>query len=122
MDDVDTPWELVYYRSAQGRCPVEKFIQPLSPRDRAVVIRCLQMLEKFGTDLGYPHTEKIHEDIYCLRVRVKRSRYRFFYFMYTSRQIVLLHAIQKKTRAIPRRDIRIAIQRRDDRIARFGAR
>ncbi|HIP87195.1 MAG TPA: hypothetical protein EYH27_01995, partial [Anaerolineales bacterium] len=79
MDDVDTPWELVYYRSAQGRCPVEKFIQPLSPRDRAVVIRCLQMLEKFGTDLGYPHTEKIHEDIYCLRVRVKRSRYRFFY-------------------------------------------
>ncbi len=122
MGDVDTPWELVYYQSARGRCPVEKFIEALSPQDQAVVIRRLQMLERFGTNLDYPHTEKVYEDIYCLRVRVMRSRYRFFYFVYTGRRIVILHAIQKKTRAIPRRDIRIAIQRRDDWIARFGAR
>ena len=60
-----------------------------------------------------PPVKKIEGDIWELRRESRGNTYRIFYFFFTGRKIVLLHAIQKKTERTPRREIELAQRRLD---------
>ncbi len=88
---------------------IEAFIENLEKPFIAKVLRTLDLLEKFGNNLGMPHCKKIDKDLFELRIRGKKE-IRIFYCFHKN-IIVLLHAFIKKTQKIPKVNILLAKKR-----------
>lgn len=67
------------------------------------IIKSLGLLEQYGNTIRYPHTKYISEGVFELRV-VGMSNIRIF-FIFKNEEVVILHAIIKKTQKLPRKDI-----------------
>lgn len=85
---------------------VERFIYSLDKQTIAKVLRIIDLLDQFGPQLGAPHSKKVEERIFELRIRGKRE-IRIFYAFHTSK-IILLHGFVKKSSKIPLREIKRA--------------
>ena len=88
---------------------LEKFITSLEKPTIAKVLRTIDLLERFGEKLTLPQSKKISSDLFELRVHGKQE-IRIFYTFHKS-QIFLLHGFKKKSQKIPKKEIRIAIQK-----------
>jgi phage-related protein len=88
---------------------VEEFIASLEKQTIAKVFRVVDLLEKFQEKLNMPHSKKIADDIFELRIR-GRQEIRIFY-VFNKDAIVLLHGFVKKTDKIPRKELEVAIKR-----------
>ena len=111
-------WNIEYYKSGAGRSPVEEFIDSLDAKSRASIARTLDLLEEFGIKLGMPYARHLEKQLWELRIRHGRNRYRIIYFLYTGQTFILLHGFTKKTGPLPRADMKIAESRRDDYLSR----
>lgn len=112
------PWSIEYYRSGKGKYPVEEFIASLEAKSRARIARTLDLLEEFGIELAMPYARYLEKQLWELRVRHGRNRYRIIYFLPTGKTFILLHGFSKKTDIVPRADLEIAQNRRDDYLSR----
>lgn len=88
---------------------LERFIKSLEKSTIAKVLRTLNLLEKFGYELGLPHSKKISNRLYELRIR-SAQEVRIFYTFCKS-QIFLLHGFIKKTQKVPQKEIHTALQK-----------
>lgn len=88
---------------------IEKFIKSLERKTIAKVLRTIDLLEKFGSHLGMPHSKKIANHLFELRVRGMQE-VRIIYSFYKS-TIVLLHGFIKKSPKIPQKELRMAKQK-----------
>jgi len=111
-------WKIEYYQSRSGKYPVEAFINSLEVKSRARIARTLDLLEEFGIELGMPYVRFLEKQLWELRIRLGRNRYRIIYFLPNGRTFILLHAFSKKTDAVSRADIEIAKSRQDDYLSR----
>ena len=111
-------WSIEYYQSVAGRYPVKDFIDSLDARGNAGIARTLDLLEEFGTELGMPYARHIKKQLWELRIREGRNRYRIIYFLAAGQGFVLLHGFSKKTGPIPRSDIETAERRLNDYLSR----
>jgi phage-related protein len=107
-------WHIEYYESKSGRSPVEEFINSLDANSRARTARTLDLLEEFGINLGMPYARHLEKQLWELRVRHGRNRYRIIYFLDTGQTFILLHGFTKKTGPVPRAVMETAESRRDD--------
>lgn len=87
---------------------VEDFIDKLQPKTIAKVLRTTDLLEKFGYHLSMPHSRKIKDNLFELRVRGKQE-VRIFY-CFSSGKIILIHGFIKKKQKISNREIRKALK------------
>ena len=111
-------WSIEYYESIAGRCPVEEFINSLDAGSRARIARTLDLLEEFGINLGMPYARHLEKQLWELRIRQGRNRYRIIYFLAVGKTFILLHAFTKKTGPVSRSDIEVAERRREEYISR----
>ena len=111
-------WNIEYYQSDAGRYPVAEFIDSLETAAKARVARILDLLEEFGIELGMPYARHLEKQLWELRVRQARNRYRIIYFLASGQTFVLLHGFTKKTGSVPRSDLETAERRRDDYLSR----
>ena len=111
-------WSIEYYQSEAGRSPVAEFIDSLEAAAKARVARTLDLLEEFGIELGMPYAKHLEKQLWELRVRQARNRYRVIYFLASGQTFVLLHGLTKKTGPVPRSDLETAERRRDDYLSR----
>ena len=111
-------WNIEYYKSGAGRSPVEDFIDSLDAKSKAGVARAFDLLEEFGISIGMPYARHLERQLWELRVRHGRNRYRIIYFLGTGQTFILLHGFAKKTGPVPRADMDIAESRRDDYLSR----
>jgi len=107
-------WSIEYYQSETGKSPVEDFIDSLDTAVKARMARTLDFLEEFGVELGMPYAKHLEKQLWELRVRQGRNRYRIIYFLATGQTFVLLHGFTKKTGPVSRSDMDMAKRRRDD--------
>jgi phage-related protein len=103
-------WTVDFYCDARDRSPVLDFINALPKREQAKLLRALGLLQEFGSLLGMPHARPIEGKLWELRGGAERV----FYFAYTGRRFVLLHAYRKGTQAAPRQEIETALRRMAD--------
>ncbi len=96
------PWSIEYYQSGNGKYPVEEFIASLEKKSQARIARTLDLLEEFGIGLGMPYTRYLEKQLWELRVRLGRNRYRIIYFLTTGKTFIMLHGLSKKTDVVPR--------------------
>ncbi len=88
---------------------LEQFIQSLEKRTIAKVLRTIDLLERFGHELGMPHSKKIRASLFELRVRGQQEVRIFYTFQRNA--VVLLHGFIKKSQRIPERGLNTAEQK-----------
>jgi len=88
----------------------EEFLDSLESPQRAKAFHVIELLQEYGSDLRMPHSRKVGDKLFELRVLgVKNVR---IFYTYHKRSAVLLHGFIKKTQETPRREIETAQQRR----------
>ena len=111
-------WELIYYQTADGECPVRKFLDELPKPHRAKVFAAISLLQERGPALGFPHTSQVEGRIRELRAHYGRQLYRILYFMDSQRRVVLLEAFEKDTAKVPLGRLRTATNRLQGHVTR----
>lgn len=84
----------------------EDFIGSLEKITIAKVLRTIDLLEKFGHNLGLPHSRALGNGLFELRVRGQQE-VRIFYTFH-NQATLLLHGFIKKSRRTPSQEIRNA--------------
>ena len=116
--------QAVYYRDSGGREPVNDFIDSLPPERQEEIDHTVSLLNRLGPSdppLPFPHSSQVEGQLRELRCHYGRDLYRILYRR--SRNLfVLLHIVEKRTKALPRADIDIAMERWADFERRMGAR
>ena len=110
------------YERVDGKVPVLEFILNLEPKQQAKIFREIDLLEKFGNELHYPHVDTIKGDKYKglweLRIEFSSNIFRIFYFLPKKNNAILLHGIVKKKQKTPRNELDVALERMKEYIRR----
>ncbi|NCO68567.1 MAG: type II toxin-antitoxin system RelE/ParE family toxin [Nitrospirae bacterium CG_4_10_14_3_um_filter_44_29] len=114
------PWAIEYYATVDGKRPVEKFIDSLSPEGRANYVFIADLLEEYGLNVKEPYVKPItgYKKLFEIRIKDRSNSHRIFYFASTGKKFILLHGFTKKTKKAPRKEIEIAVKRMQDYISR----
>jgi phage-related protein len=94
----------------RGNKPIIEFIESLSFNDQTKVLAYIRELKKQRNNLHRPMADYLGNDIYELRPKDNR----IFYFFYLKNNVVLVHAIKKRTKRILRSDLSICIRRKQE--------
>jgi len=82
---------------------LEVFVSNLEKNTIAKLLRTIDLLEQFSYKLTLPHSKKISNRLFELRIR-GRIEIRIFYTFHNNR-IILLHGFIKKTQKSPKRHL-----------------
>ena len=107
-------YNLVFYTNAQGDSPIDDFLDRLDTKSRAKVAAHLSLLEEFGPNLKRPYADVVRGKIRELRIQHSSNQYRILYFFQLRDQIILAHALSKKTQQLKEKDIELAERRREE--------
>ena len=103
--------EIVFYVTDRGEFPVLEFLLALSDKERAKCVQYIDALAEHGNALPANYVKHLEQGVWELRPEFGGTEFRLFYFTVIENSFVMLHAIKKKTRSIPRREIELAIKR-----------
>ncbi|MCB2170982.1 MAG: type II toxin-antitoxin system RelE/ParE family toxin [Deltaproteobacteria bacterium] len=111
--------EIIFYETASGKCPVEEFLESLTPKQAQKTTWVLKLIEELPT-IPTSYLKKLvnSDNIWEVRVVVGNNIFRLLGFFDGSKLIVLNHAFQKKTQKTPSQAIKIAEDRKKDYFAR----
>jgi phage-related protein len=84
----------------------KKFIMELELSSRSKVSRLIDLLERYGEQIGSPHSKKLTKDIFELRT-IGGLAVRLLY-VFHDRGAMILHGYIKKTQKTPIRELMIA--------------
>ena len=88
---------------------IKKALSKLESSSVTKVMRTIDLLERFGKDLRMPHSKKISESLFELRVKGKQE-IRVFY-TFRKNYGVLLHLFIKKSQKTPLKELAVAKSR-----------
>ena len=112
-------YEIVFYSTARGDCPVREFLDEADPKPRAKMLRLVAHLEAAGPGLPRPYADTLRDKIRELRIPYGKLQWRILYF-FEGKRIVLTQGFLKKTPAVPDEEIERATRRMKDWIQRGG--
>lgn len=110
--------EIEYYVKTNGDIPVKDFIDSLNIKHQARIIKEIELLEVFGHELREPHSKKLVNGIFELRIQIDGICIRLFYFFTKDHKVILTNGFIKKTQKTPNSQINTVIQFRNDFIKR----
>ena len=90
---------------------IEEFISSLEKSTIAKVLRTFDLLETFGNRLGMPHSKKVDDGLFELRVRCVQE-VRFLYTFRKGEIVIVLHGFIKKSQKILSKQLQLAQQRK----------
>lgn len=102
-------WKVKFFHTKRGDYPVKGFIEKLNKKTYTRALRSITLLEDFGPFIMMPYSRKIAPDLYELRVQGAEA-VRIFY-THVGEKYYLVHAFKKKKQKIPRKEIKIALDR-----------
>ncbi|WP_203143280.1 type II toxin-antitoxin system RelE/ParE family toxin [Marinobacter mangrovi] len=98
-------WDIRFYGD------VQQDILDMPPKIQARMIRLLEMIEKYGANLGEPHTKAMGGGLFEIRTKAKEGIGRGFYCYMEGEAVMVLHAFVKKTQKTPLKELRLARER-----------
>jgi len=113
-------WQVLYYETAAGERPVEKFIDSRKDRDQAKIFSWVSLMEEQGPNLPRPYADLLADGIHELRVKLSGDQVRILYFFCYKDYIILTHAFRKQTITVPEGEIKKAQTCRADFLSRFS--
>lgn len=106
---MNNSWEILFFETSRGEKIVKEFIKSLDVKTISKISSGIDLLVKHGPFLGMPHSKKLTQDLYELRIRGKQEIRIIYGFV--NKNIYLLSAFQKKTQKTPLKEIDIAHKR-----------
>jgi len=101
---------IFYFVDARGQNSVKAFIDSLPIKEQAKIFAYVMELKQQGHNLKRPLSGYLGSGIYELRPQ----RNRIFYFFFLKNNAVLVHAVKKQSRTIPKRDLELCIKRKKE--------
>jgi len=105
------PVEVVFWRDVDGTVPLLEWIEELPPKAQDKCVAALKRLGALGHELRRPIVDYLRDDIYELRVGLRRNNYRMLYFFHGRTAAVVSHGLEKE-RIVPPKEIDKAIRRK----------
>jgi len=107
--------EVIFYETASGKCPVEGFLNSLTPKQAQKVTWTLSLIENLQV-IPKQYFKKLvnTDDIWEVRIIFQSDIFRILGFFDGDSLIVLNHAFQKKSQKTPPRAIETAENRKRD--------
>jgi phage-related protein len=110
--------KIIFYRTKEGNCPVENFLDALPGKVAQKITWTLEILENQGM-LPSTYFKKLkNTEIWECRIQFGSNIYRIFCFFELNSIIVLTHGFIKKSQKTPQKEIERAIQYKNDYISR----
>jgi len=109
-----TRWKVLLYETQDGKCPVKRYLNSISLRNKAKVLSLIEYLEEMGPELPRPYADLLSDGIHELRVRLSGNQVRILYFFCCRDYIVLTHSFIKREDTVPKKEIEKAIISRED--------
>ena len=106
--------EIVFYKFADGTCPVKDFIRSLDVKMKAKTLKTIELLENSGTALREPYSKSLGNGVFELRIKQGSDITRVLYFFYVGNKAVLTNGFTKKTNKIPREQIELCQKYKSD--------
>lgn len=108
-----------FYKTKNGKCPVEEYLDSLSNKQVEKVFFVLQLIESLEA-VPQKYFKKLVsiDDLWEVRVQLGNNIFRFLGFFDGSELVILNHAFTKKTQKTPKKEIKIAEQRKKDYFSR----
>jgi len=105
---------VTFYRTADGKCPVQEFLDSLPGKVAQKIVWVLRLLEEMDiVPASYFKKLAGREDIWECRIQFGSNAYRIFCF-FLDNSVVLTHGFVKKSQKTPAREIeRAEAYRRD---------
>ena len=107
-----------FFKTTGGLCPTTDFLDSLSEKMRAKVLRTIMLLEQNGNNLREPYSKPLGDGIFELRVQHASDISRVLYFFTIGNNIILTHGFVKKTQKTPKAEIVRAKKYRADYLQR----
>lgn len=104
-------YKVFFFHNSRGESPVKSFIEEQDKSSYAKILRYIKLVENGGPFLKPPFMKKIGEELYELRLIGKIS-IRIIYTIIRG-EYYLLHAFKKKTQKISTRDLKTALDRKE---------
>jgi phage-related protein len=108
-----------FYETERGRCPVQEFLNGLKETDLDDFAAIMAGLAKLRNRQYHrpPLSKPLGNDLFELR-HVGKLNTRVLCFFAKGQRIITVHGIRNKAQAIPKRDMKVASERRADWLAR----
>jgi phage-related protein len=116
------PRTVEFYRTGEGRCPIEEFLTNLDTKEAQKVLWVFRLIERVERVPAIYFKKLVGTDIWECRISVHRGIYRAFGFFILDDRLVLTHAYLKKSRKTDPREIQRANRYRDNYMEREGKR
>jgi phage-related protein len=113
-------YEIVFYDSEDGKCPIQEFLDSLEPKLLAKTIRTIDLLENNGPQLREPYSKMLEDGIFELRTKQSSDITRVLYFFFDGRKIVLTNGFVKKSQKTPKAEKNLARKYKADYERRYG--
>ena len=105
------PTELLVFREANGRIPLEEWLDALPAKARAKCLNYMRLLATSGHALRRPAADFLRDGIYELRSSYGSVQYRILYFYHGRDVVVLSHGVTKSQK-VPDAEIERALARK----------
>jgi len=115
-----TKFDVDFYDLADGTKPAEEFIEGLTPKMMAKVLRSVHMLRLNGSELREPYSKHLDDGIFEVRAKVGTDISRVLYFFMVGRKAILTHGFVKRTQKTPPPEIERAKKYRAEYLSRKG--
>lgn len=107
-------FNLVFYLTPMGKCPVAEFIDSLQQNLQAKAVRDLDILTERGYRLREPYSKHLKDGLFELRIQAAGDAARIFYFFFVGETIVLVDGFLKKTKKTPPGELEKALRYKTD--------
>lgn len=102
-------WTVLFYETDRGEKPVKQFIFSQQKQAQSKILHLLELLQQYGNILGMPHSKRLGNNLFELRIRGKEEIRLLYCFRKSN--IIILHAFKKQTQKTPRKEIETALKR-----------
>ncbi len=107
-------FEVEFYDTSEGLCPVQEFLDSLEPKIKAKTLRTIDLLETNGPKLREPYSGSMGDGIFELRTKQGSNITRVLYFFFVGQKAILTNGLVKKTQKTPKADLDLARKYKSD--------
>lgn len=103
--------KVIYYTTPNGESPVDEFLNSLSPKQQAKILRIFQYIRQYGLQSILPHVKKLSgTPLWEIRI-LGQDNIRVIYIIPHFDTVLALHGFFKKTQKTPRKEVDISLRR-----------
>lgn len=99
---------VTFAAAASGRSYLDRFLQGLPKRDRAVILAVFKDIQAYGLEAKGCEFRQIESKLWEIKVRTRTVGYRFFYVLLTSDHMHVVHSYKKQGQKAPAKELEIA--------------